>query len=163
MNWQARADTVWSNAIAGEDAARRNQWAAAMILVKRSRHAAEISEDTSTKLRAAWAMYIFIRAYSPAKARSLRARHGYRRFYELFTLWRLWEFDAEACIDHIESDLSTRAMAMQVRDVHDPRPEWVRKLTGVLRWVENIESGDAPEEVKRAAKVFKAALEKASS
>ena len=117
MNWQNKADANWTNA-------RAKQWLVAMIVTERAVRVG--SDDTMTQLRGAWYMYRFIRQYYPAKARELRKRYGYSRFYDLYKEWQRFELAPDICIEHLESDLSNAAMVMQVQDVHDPRPEWMR-------------------------------------
>ena len=123
MNWQARADRSWSSS-------RTRQWVAACIVSKRSIRVTTESDDTMTQLRGAYRMLEFIRQYYPAKARELRKRYGYSRFYDLYKEWQRFELAPDICIEHLESDLSNAAMVMQVQDVHDPLPEWQRKAGG---------------------------------
>ena len=83
-------------------------------------------------------MYRFIRQYYPAKARELRKRYGYSRFYDLYKEWQRFELAPDICIEHLESDLSNAAMVMQVKDVHDPRPEWLRGARMIYNKVSKI-------------------------
>ena len=119
MNWQLRADRSWSSS-------RARQWVTACIVSKRSIRVTTETDDTMTQLRGAYRMLEFIRQYYPAKARELRKRYGYSRFYDLYKEWNRFELAPDICIEHLESDLSNAAMVMQVQDVHDPREEWER-------------------------------------
>jgi hypothetical protein len=119
MNWQLRADRSWSSS-------RTRQWVTACIVSRKGIRVTTESEDTMTQLRGAWRMLEFIRQYYPAKARELRKKYGYSRFYDLYKEWQRFELAPDICIEHLESDLSNVAMVMQVQDVHDPRPEWMR-------------------------------------
>ena len=119
MNWQQAADRRWSSS-------RARQWACAAIVSRKGIRVNSESEDTMTQLRGAYRMLEFIRQYYPAKARELRKRYGYSRFYDLYKEWSRYELAPDICIEHLESDLSNAAMVMQVQDVHDPRPEWMR-------------------------------------
>lgn len=121
MNWQAVANTNWTNA-------RAKQWVTACVVVERGIRVG--SDDTMTQLRGAWYMYRFIRHYYPQKVRELRKRYGYSRFYDLYKEWQRFELAPDICIEHLESDLSNAAMVMQVQDAHDPLPEWQRKAGG---------------------------------
>ena len=123
MNWQLRADSNWSSS-------RARQWVVACIVSKRSVRVTTESEDTMTQLRGAYLMFEFIRHYYPAKARELRKRYGYSRFYDLYKEWRRFELAPDICIEHLESDLSNAGMVMQVQDIHDPREEWERRAGG---------------------------------
>lgn len=129
MNWQNKADANWTNA-------RVKQWLVAMIVTERAVRVS--SDDTMTQLRGAWYMYRFIRQYYPAKARELRKRYGYSRFYDLYKEWQRFELAPDICIEHLESDLSNAAMVMQVQDVHDPRPEWMRGAQMIYNKVSKI-------------------------
>ena len=129
MNWQNKADANWTNA-------RVKQWLVAMIVTERAVRVG--SDDTMTQLRGAWYMYRFIRQYYPAKARELRKRYGYSRFYDLYKEWQRFELAPDICIEHLESDLSNAAMVMQVQDVHDPRPEWMRGAQMIYNKVSKI-------------------------
>ena len=119
MNWQNAVDRRWSSG-------RALKWACAAIVSKRNVRVNSESEDTMTQLRGAYRMLEFIRQYYPAKARELRKRYGYSRFYDLYKEWCRFELAPDICIEHLESDLSNAAMVMQVQDAHDPRPEWMR-------------------------------------
>ena len=123
MNWQLRADSNWSSS-------RARQWVVACIVSKRSVRVTTESEDTMTQLRGAYLMFEFIRHYYPAKARELRKRYGYSRFYDLYKEWRRFELAPDICIEHLESNLSNAGMVMQVQDIHDPREEWERRAGG---------------------------------
>ena len=123
MNWQLHADRSWSSS-------RARQWVVACIVSKRSVRVTTESEDTMTQLRGAYLMFEFIRHYYPAKARELRKRYGYSRFYDLYKEWRRFELAPDICIEHLESDLSNAGMVMQVQDIHDPREEWERRAGG---------------------------------
>ena len=128
MNWQLRADSNWSSS-------RARQWVVACIVSKRSVRVTTESEDTMTQLRGAYLMFEFIRHYYPAKARELRKRYGYSRFYDLYKEWRRFELAPDICIEHLESNLSNAAMVMQVQDVHDPLPEWRRNAQTIYNKV----------------------------
>jgi len=119
MNWQNKAEANWTSAQA-------KQWLVAMITTLKRIRVNSVSQDTETQLRGAWYMYTFIRYYDPRKARELRKRYGYSRFYDLYKEWQRFELAPDICIEHLESDLSNAAMVMQVQDVHDPREEWER-------------------------------------
>ena len=129
MNWQNKAETNWTNA-------RAKQWLVAMIVTDRAVRVG--SDDTMTQLRGAWYMYRFIRQYYPVKARELRKRYGYSRFYDLYKEWSRFELAPDICIEHLESDLSNAGMVMQVQDVHDPRPEWMRGAQMIYNKVSKI-------------------------
>ena len=122
MNWQLKADKNWTSS-------RTRQWVAACIVSKRSIRVTTESEDTMTQLRGAYRMLEFIREYYPAKARELRKRYGYSRFYDLYKLLS-YDLSPDDCIEFLESDMSNAAMVEQVRDIHDPLPEWQRKAGG---------------------------------
>jgi hypothetical protein len=126
MNWSRVAENNWTDA-------RVKQWVCAAVVSRRCTRVNSVSEDTMTQLRGAWSMYTFIRAYHPARARAARSQYGYSRFYELYLQWRQFEFAADICLDHLESDLSNAGMVMQIRDVHDPRDEWERKSYGIYK------------------------------
>lgn len=123
MKWQQAADNNWTSA-------RAKQWLVAMIISWKNIRVDSCSDDTMTQLRGAWYMYRFIRQYYPAKARELRKRYGYSRFYELYKEWCRFEIAPDICIEHLESDLSNAAMVEQVKDIHDPREEWERRAGG---------------------------------
>ena len=131
MNWQLRADRSWSSS-------RSRQWVTACIVSKRSIRVTTESDDTMTQLRGAYRMLEFIRQYYPVKARELRKRYGYSRFYDLYKEWQRFELAPDICIEHLESDLSNAAMVMQVQDVHDPRPEWMRGAQMIYNKVSKI-------------------------
>ena len=128
MNWQQAADRRWTSS-------RARQWAVAAIVSKRNVRVNSESEDTMTQLRGAYRMLEFIRQYYPAKARELRKRYGYSRFYDLYKEWQRFELAPDICIEHLESDLSNAAMVMQVQDIHDPRPEWMRGAQAIYNKV----------------------------
>ena len=131
MNWQTALDRRWSSG-------RALKWACAAIVSKRNVRVNSESEDTMTQLRGAYRMLEFIRQYYPAKARELRKRYGYSRFYDLYKEWQRFELAPDICIEHLESDLSNAAMVMQVQDVHDPRPEWMRGAQMIYNKVSKI-------------------------
>ena len=131
MNWQNKAEANWTSAQA-------KQWLVAMITTLKRIRVNSVSQDTETQLRGAWYMYTFIRYYDPRKARELRKRYGYSRFYDLYKEWQRFELAPDICIEHLESDLSNAAMVMQVQDVHDPRPEWMRGAQMIYNKVSKI-------------------------
>ena len=131
MNWQTALDRRWSSG-------RSYQWACAAIVSRKGIRVTTESDDTMTQLRGAYRMLEFIRQYYPVKARELRKRYGYSRFYELYKEWCRFEFAPDICIEHLESDLSNAAMVMQVQDVHDPRPEWMRGAQMIYNKVSKI-------------------------
>lgn len=131
MNWQSRLDRSWSSG-------RARQWACAAIVSRRNIRVTTETDDTMTQLRGAWRMLEFIREYYPAKARELRKRYGYSRFYDLYKEWTRYELAPDICIEHLESDLSNAAMVMQVQDVHDPRPEWMRNAQTIYNKLTKI-------------------------
>ena len=152
-NWQAVADAAWQSA-------HSNQWLTALIVSKRGIRVDGVSDDTMTQLRGAWRMYEFVRQYQPARARELRRQYGYSRWYELYLMWKRYEFSADDCIDHLTSDLSNIAMAMQCVSVHDSRPEWYLKGQKMVRMADVIyTSYDAPQEFRDAVIVVKTFLE----
>ena len=128
MNWQNKAEANWTNAQA-------KQWLVAMIITLKRIRVNSVSQDTETQLRGAWYMYTFIRYYDPRKARELRKRYGYSRFYDLYKEWQRFELAPDICIEHLESDLSNAAMVMQVVDAHDTRPEWMRGAQAIYNKV----------------------------
>jgi hypothetical protein len=133
--------------------AMRREWLVAMVLAKFRHEADFVSPDTATKLRGAWAIYETLRHHSPSKARELRGKYGYRRFLEMGALWLRYEFSAEDAIDHMESELSTAAMKMQIIDAHDEAPEWKRKAGGILKYCGIIATSyDAPAEWREWAR-----------
>ena len=131
MNWQTALDRRWSSG-------RARQWACAAIVTRKSIRVTSESEDTMTQLRGAYRMLEFIREYYPAKARELRKRYGYSRFYDLYKEWTRYELAPDICIEHLESDLSNAAMVMQVVDAHDTRPEWMRNAQTIYNKVTKI-------------------------
>ena len=131
MNWQTALDRRWSSG-------RARQWACAAIVSRKGIRVTTESDDTMTQLRGAYRMLEFIRQYYPAKARKLRKRYGYSRFYDLYKEWQRFELAPDICIEHLESDLSNAAMVMQVQDVHDPRPEWMRGAQMIYNKVSKI-------------------------
>ena len=131
MNWQNALDRRWSSG-------RARQWACAAIVSRKGIRVTTESDDTMTQLRGAYRMLEFIRQYYPAKARKLRKRYGYSRFYDLYKEWQRFELAPDICIEHLESDLSNAAMVMQVQDVHDPRPEWMRGAQMIYNKVSKI-------------------------
>ena len=111
MNWQQAADRRWSSG-------RAMQWAVAAIVSRRHIRVTTETDDTMTQLRGAYRMLEFIREYYPAKARELRKRYGYSRFYDLYKEWQRFELAPDICIEHLESDLSNAAMVMPVSYTH---------------------------------------------
>jgi hypothetical protein len=142
MNWQRLADTNWTNA-------RVKQWTVAAMVYNRLdlSRVKFVGKDTATKLRGAWIMLTFLRQYEPAKARQLRHEYGYSRFYEVYKKWQAYEMSPDECIEYIESDLSNTAMACQIEDMHDPKPEWERNAFTIYGKVTKLVqvSYDAPE------------------
>ena len=130
MNWQLRADSNWSSS-------RARQWVVACIVSKRSVRVTTESEDTMTQLRGAYLMFEFIRHYYPAKARELRKRYGYSRFYEVYKLIG-YDLSPDDCVEFIESDMSNAAMVEQIKDIHDPRDEWERKSIMIYKSVDKF-------------------------
>jgi len=128
MNWQNALDRRWSSG-------RARQWACAAIVSRKGIRVTTESDDTMTQLRGAYRMLEFIRQYYPAKARELRKRYGYSRFYDLYKKWQRFELAPDICIEHLESDLSNAAMVMQVVDAHDPLPEWRRNAQTIYNKV----------------------------
>ena len=126
--WQVLAQKNWTSA-------RAKQWLVAMLVCERDIRLKTESDDTLTKLRGAWQMYVFIRTYRPVQARRLRAAYGYSRFYEVYKKWMLYEMSPDECIEYIECDLSNTAMAMQIEDIHDSREEWERKSFGIYKTI----------------------------
>ena len=118
MNWQQAADRRWTSS-------RARQWAVAAIVSRQHIRVTTESDDTMTQLRGAYRMLEFIRQYYPAKARELRKRYGYSRFYDLYKL-RSYDLSPDDCVEFLESDMSNAAMVMLVVDKHDPLPEWRR-------------------------------------
>ena len=154
MNWSRLADTSWTDAQTDYHTAMRREWLVAMILAKKTATWRDlaIEQDLRDKLVAGWVIYTAIRAQDARTARFLRRQYGYRRFMEMGRLWTRWEFTVDDAIDHMQSDLSTRAMVMQIIDAHDPRPEWRRKAEGIYKWAVVISSSfDAPEDVRKWA------------
>ena len=136
MNWQSLTESAWTQAQTDKHTAMRREWLAALVLGRKSRLVAtNISQDTATKLRGAWAIYCTLRHYNAARARELRNRYGYRRFLDMGALWMRYEFSPEAAIDHLESELSNAAMTMQIISTHDPRPEWWHHSVGAYKTI----------------------------
>jgi hypothetical protein len=161
-DWKRKAERAWQAADDGRITTRRNEWLTALILANRLRLKADsVSEDTATKLRAAWAIFTALRHHDAIKARELRSRYGYRRFVEMGALWIRYEFAPAQAVDHLESDLSNTAMTMQIIDCHDPRPEWYRKAQGMIKQSEVIfTSYDAPDDFKKLIKPVREYLER---
>lgn len=126
MNWQNTVNKAWSSA-------RVRQWVCAAVVSRRNIRVN--SDDTMTQLRGAWQMFELIRQYYPLKARELRRQYGYSRFYDLYLQWRKFEMSPDECIDHITSELSNAGMTMQIVNVHDPRPEWMRHTIGAYKTI----------------------------
>ena len=126
-NWEEIATKNWTNAQA-------KQWFVAMIISRKNVRVNLCSDDTMTQLRGAWRMLDFIREYYPAKARELRKRYGYSRFYDLYKL-RSYDLSPDDCVEFLESDMSNAAMVMQVVDKHDPLPEWRRNAQTIYNKV----------------------------
>jgi len=127
MNWQQAADRRWSSS-------RARQWACAAIVSRRNIRVTTESDDTMTQLRGAWRMLEFIREFYPAKARELRKRYGYSRFYDLYKLLS-YDLSPDDCVEFLESDMSNAAMVMLVVDKHDPLPEWRRNAQTIYNKV----------------------------
>jgi hypothetical protein len=140
MNWSKLADESWTNAQTDYHTAMRREWLVAMILAKKTAtwRNLQIEQDTRDKLVAGWAIYAAIRAQDARSARELRNRYNYRRFMEMGRLWVQWEFTVEQAIDHLKSELSTRAMVMQIIGAHDPRPEWFRHSVGAYHTISKL-------------------------
>ena len=130
MNWSRLADTSWTDA-------HNKHWLCAMIVAKRTIYTCKIPLAEQSQLRGAWEMYAFIRAQRPQDARRLRKRYEYRRFYELYRLWRLHEFSADECIEHLEFDGGIAGMVGQVEDVHGA-PEWERRGQYIYKTVDKF-------------------------
>jgi len=130
MNWQQAADRRWTSS-------RARQWATACIVSRKGIRVSSESEDTMTQLRGAWRMLEFIRQYYPAKARELRKRYGYSRFYEVYKLIG-YDLSPDDCVEFIESDMSNAAMVEQIKDIHDPRDEWERKSIMIYKSVDKF-------------------------
>ena len=154
MNWTHLAEVSWTNA-------RAKQWLTALVTTRRQIYTCKITPFELSQLKGAWEMYAFIRAYKPLQARQLRSVHEYRRFYELYRLWRIHEFSAEECIEHLEFDGSIAGMVGQVIDIHHPLPEWRRKFDSMCKYGDVIfTSYDAPEDVRAWAGEGKKLMEK---
>jgi len=131
INWQNLAEKSWTTA-------HRKQWLVSLIAARRGVATWQLLPDYElSKLKGAWEMYAFIRTTHPVQARSLRKRYEYRRFYELFRLWRLHEFSAEECIEHLEFDGGIAGMVGQVEDVHGA-PEWERRGQYIYKTVDKF-------------------------
>lgn len=126
-DWQSLAETSWI-------AARQKAWLTAMVVAKRNIHTCKISPTDMSQLRGAWEMYRFLRSNRPQDARRLRKQYPYRRFYELFRLWRVYEFSPDECIEHLDFDGGVSGMVCQIQDVHG-LPEWERKGAGIYSTV----------------------------
>ena len=139
MNWSRLADTSWTDAQTDYHTAMRREWLVAMILAKADTcRELQINQDTRDNLVAGWAIYTAIRAQDARSARELRSKYNYRRFMEMGRLWVRWEFTVEQAIDHLKSELSTRAMVMQIIGAHDPRPEWFRHSVGAYHTISKL-------------------------
>ena len=130
MNWSRLADASWTDA-------RTKQWIVALVTTRRTIYTCKITPAELSQLRGAWLLYAFIRAEKPQDARRLRKQYEYRRFYELYRLWRLHEFSAEECIEHLEFDGGIAGMVGQVEDVHGA-PEWERRGQYIYKTVDKF-------------------------
>lgn len=131
MNYQAIAQNSWTSAQA-------KQWMAACIITRRNVRVSSVSSDTATQLRGAWLMFSFLRQWDTCKARELRKRYGYSRFYELFLQWHRYEMPPADCVEYLESGLSNEAMKMQIIDMHDSREEWERNAVTIYSKVSKL-------------------------
>ena len=127
LNWQRLADTAWTSA-------QERQWICAVLISTRHIYTCKIPPAELSQLRGAREMYAFISAQKPQDARRLRKQYPYRRFYELYRLWRLHEFSADDCIEYLEFDGGIAGMCAQVEDMHG-EDEWLRKSRGIYATV----------------------------
>ncbi len=161
-HWTDRARSAWTQSLADRQSAMRREWLVALILARKSSAWREIGvpEKVADKLRAGWAIYNTLRHYDARKARELRNKYSYRRFMEMGALWVRYEFSPEQAVDHMESDLTISGMTMQIIDVHDPTPEWLRKARSTSKAWDVVATSDAPEEWVQLAEQVRLLLEK---
>jgi hypothetical protein len=131
----------------------RREWLVALIVAKKTdaRRLLGIAQDTKDNLVAGWAIFEALRHYDARKARELRNSYSYTRFMNMGALWVRYEFEPSQAIDHLTSNLSTRAMVQQIQDVHSPYPEWQRKAFAMSKGWDVIATSDAPEEWRELA------------
>ena len=75
-------------------------------------------------------LYLYLYEWDPRKAILARAIYSYIRFEAVWRKHARYELSPADCLEFLNSGLSNDAMEMQIEDIHDPAPEWMRKITG---------------------------------
>jgi len=156
------AQSAWRMSAKNKADARLNEWAtafiASQIVGKYKSDTRQLSEslgtsvDTIEHLAAAWIIFDVLRKADAGRARKNRRTFSYGRFLSLGALWTRYEFETADAFEYLENGGHIAAMKQLIEDIHNPLPEWHRRIIGLYNPIEKLITDDAPEDVKEWAK-----------
>ena len=165
---------LWSKANVLQSDSDRRRWDCAPTALASSgtsraqamADALGVDVTTVHNLAKAQMMYLYLAGTIPMAADYLRDQHSYIRFAEMWKKHDRYELSPGDCAMFLESDLSIDAMCAHVENMHNPVPEYLRRLNNKQgrSWLEKIATEpdtDQPAKVTRAARLFKGRIEEA--
>lgn len=126
-----------------------------------------VDVTTVHNLAKAQMMFEYLMNWHPTMALQAQAKYSYIRFEALFRKHKKYEMHPVDCFEFLDSDLSNDAMEAQIESIHNPDPEWKRRLFGNKQgrsWLAKIATepdSDQPSRITRAAKVLNRWIEEA--